>query len=89
MTQEQLAIKAGIDEFSASARMSQYESGKHFPKYEIAQRLATVLKIPVEYLYAADDKSAKLLLRWNRLSRNQQKETLEYLEKMEKSDEEA
>ncbi|WAW11291.1 helix-turn-helix domain-containing protein [Oxalobacter vibrioformis] len=89
MTQEQLAINAGIDEFSASARMSQYESGKHFPKYEIAQRLAAVLKIPVEYLYAADDKSAKLLLFWNRLSRSKQKEALEYLEKMENSDEEA
>ena len=87
LTQEQLAIRAGIDEFSASARMSQYENGKHFPKYEIAQRLAVVLKVPVEYLYAVDDKTAKLLLCWNRLSRSGQKKALEYLEQMGSADE--
>ncbi len=31
ISQEQLGILAGIDEFSASARMNQYERGKHSP----------------------------------------------------------
>jgi transcriptional regulator with XRE-family HTH domain len=30
-----LGIAAGIDEFSASARMNQYETGKHTPDYLI------------------------------------------------------
>lgn len=64
MTQEGLATRAGIDEFSASARISQYETGKHVPQYETACRLADVLDVPVAYLYARDDGTAQLLLRW-------------------------
>ena len=64
MTQEEVAAAAGIDEFSASARISQYETGKHVPRYEIARNLAKALKIPVEFFYAADDRTAELLLLW-------------------------
>ncbi len=31
LSQEKLGIKAGIDEFSASARMNQYEKGSTYP----------------------------------------------------------
>lgn len=64
ISQEALATSAGIDEFSASARISQYETGKHSPRYEIACRLADVLKVSVAFLYARDDSTAELLLRW-------------------------
>lgn len=67
LTQEALAHAAGIDEFSASARMSQYETGKHWPHHDIARNLAKALRVPVEYLYASDDKTAELLLLWGRL----------------------
>lgn len=64
ITQEGLATRAGIDEFTASARISQYETGKHAPRYEIACRLADALDVPVEFLYSRDDAIAQLLLRW-------------------------
>ena len=39
LTQEQLGILAGIDEFSASARVNQYEKGKHLQPYRPASGL--------------------------------------------------
>ena len=76
MTQEQVAAAAGIDEFSASARISQYETGKHVPRYEIARNLAKALKVPVEFFYAADDRTAELLLLWSVLPVPQRIEVL-------------
>jgi transcriptional regulator with XRE-family HTH domain len=76
MTQEEVAVSAGIDEFSASARISQYETGKHVPRYEIAKNLAKALKVPVEYFYATDDRTAELLLVWSRLPAGQKIEAL-------------
>lgn len=64
LTQEQVAVAAGIDEMSASARMSQYENGRHLPRYQIAVRLAQGLGVPVAYLYTPDDMTAELLLLW-------------------------
>lgn len=64
LTQEGLAVHAGIDEFTASARISQYETGKHHPRYEIACKLAEALHVPVAFLYARDEPTAQLLLRW-------------------------
>ena len=76
MTQEEVAAAAGIDEFSASARISQYETGKHVPRYEIARNLAKALKVPVEFFYAADDRTAELLLLWSSLTLAQRTEVL-------------
>lgn len=64
LTQEQVAVAAGIDEMSASARISQYENGRHLPRYQIAVRLAHGLGVPVAYLYTPDDMTAELLLLW-------------------------
>ena len=51
VSQKQLGILAGIDQFVASARINQYERGKHVPDLQTAQRLATELNVPVSYLY--------------------------------------
>lgn len=61
LSQEQLGILAGIDEFSASARMNQYERGKHVPDLSTITRIATALDIPVAYLFADDDRLARLI----------------------------
>ena len=45
LSQKQLGIKAGRDEFSASARVNQYERGKHTPDYSTVERIAKVLKV--------------------------------------------
>ncbi|CAB3786397.1 helix-turn-helix transcriptional regulator [Paraburkholderia fynbosensis] len=61
LTQEQLGISAGIDEFSASARINQYERGKHLPHLVMGQRLARTLHVPTSFLYEEDDLLAALL----------------------------
>lgn len=66
ISQKQLGILAGIDEFSASPRINQYERGKHVPDFTTAQRLAKVLSIPVTYLYADDDNLAQFILAFSK-----------------------
>lgn len=61
VSQKQLGILAGIDEFVASARINQYERGVHSPDLTMATRLAAVLNVPVSYLYEADDDLANLI----------------------------
>jgi transcriptional regulator with XRE-family HTH domain len=77
ITQEELAARAGIDEFSAS----QYETGKHVPRYEIACRLAEVLDVPVAFLYAREDATAQLLLHWQAASVTSRQQVLASLRK--------
>lgn len=62
LSQERLGVLAGIDEASASARMNQYERDKHEPDWLTVQRLASVLDVPVAFLYAEDDAMAEMLL---------------------------
>ena len=45
LSQERLWILAGIDESSASARMNQYERGKHVPDFLMASKIAEILEI--------------------------------------------
>ncbi len=54
MSQKQLGIQAGIDEFSAGARINQYERGKHMPDLQTLARLAAVLKTPLPNFYCHD-----------------------------------
>ncbi|QNB16117.1 helix-turn-helix transcriptional regulator [Paraburkholderia tropica] len=73
LTQEQLGISAGIDEFSASARINQYERGKHLPHLVVGQRLARALHVPTSFLYEEDDLLATLLATAARLTRARKK----------------
>lgn len=70
-------MKAGLDEGTASARISRYESGIHEPNIEFAHRLADELGIPAAYFYAVDDELAKLILWFGQLSTKQRKSLLE------------
>ena len=63
LSQERLGVLAGIDEMSASARMNQYERGKHEPDFSMVGRIARVLNMPTSFFYAEDDDEARLL-RW-------------------------
>ncbi len=62
LSQKRLGVAAGIDPFSASARINQYERGKHTPDYGTAARLARVLGVPTPFLYAKEDDIAKMIL---------------------------
>jgi transcriptional regulator with XRE-family HTH domain len=73
LTQEQLGIQAGIDEFSASARVNQYEKGKHTPAIQTSERLARALLVPTSFLYEEDDLLAALLAIAGRLSKDKKR----------------
>ena len=68
LSQASLGIEAGLDPSVASTRINQYEQGVHNPGYPTVAQLAAALKVPVPYLYSADDKIAMLLLRVSGLS---------------------
>ncbi|MGT2509740.1 helix-turn-helix domain-containing protein [Cupriavidus basilensis] len=72
--QDKLGVAIGLDETTASARISRYESGVHEPPVEIAQKLARVLRVPTAYLYCDNDELAKFLLSWPYLLRADKKE---------------
>ena len=73
LSQERLGIEAGIDEMSASARMNQYERGKHVPDLGTLVRIAAVLQIPVSYFYAVKDDEAELVQNFHKLADKQRR----------------
>lgn len=80
LSQKELGIRAGLDPQVASPRINQYERGKHEPKLETAEQLAEALGIPAAFLYTDDDLLAKVLLRWNSLSKQQKRELVRLIE---------
>lgn len=66
LSQRDVGIEVGLDEFVASARINRYELGVHRADYPMEVRLAKALKVPVAYLYAETDDLAKLLIAFHR-----------------------
>lgn len=62
LSQFQLGVLAGIDEFTASARMNQYERGVHEPDFGTVLRLAKALGVPVSFLFEPNNRLAELIL---------------------------
>lgn len=60
LSQEKLGKLSGIDPMSASARMNQYERGKHSPDYQLMCRVAEILQMPVSWFYTEDEEQARL-----------------------------
>lgn len=78
ISQMALGVAAGIDEFSASPRVNQYERGKHTPDFLILEKFAAVLGVPTEYFYARDEHMAEMLMAFNRLSWQHKKEVIAF-----------
>jgi transcriptional regulator with XRE-family HTH domain len=78
VSQERLGVMAGIDEFSASARMNQYERGRHIPNLQLVSRIAATLGVPMAYFYADDDGLAALLLTYGKLTPIQRQQLSEF-----------
>ncbi|WP_268894364.1 helix-turn-helix domain-containing protein [Variovorax boronicumulans] len=78
LPQDRLGVRAGLDEGTASARISRYESGIHEPNIAFAQRLASELNVPVAYFYAPDDDLAKLILWFGQLNQKQRRSLVEF-----------
>lgn len=79
LSQKQLGVLAGLDEFVASTRVNRYERGVHEPDAGIALKLAEVLSVPRAYLYADDDEMAQLILAYANASRAMRKSVLKAL----------
>lgn len=68
LSQKKLCIEAGIDEFSASSRMNQYERWGQVPDFATVERLAPVLNVPTPYFYTRDNEQAKLIVRYGQMN---------------------
>ena len=73
MPQDKLGVKIGLDEGTASARISRYETGTHAAPFDIARKLAKVLRVPTAFLYCEDDELAAVILAWGRLPKGGKK----------------
>lgn len=84
LSQRQLGIAAGLDRFVASTRINRYEKGVHHPDPVTIQRMADALGVPAAYLFASDDKLARLILAFNSLPAKTQEHLVSDLEQMVK-----
>ncbi len=82
ISQKQLGIEAGIDEFSASPRINQYERGKHMPDLQTLTRLAAVLQVPVPYFYCQDAELAEVIAKFSVLDKAQRRRLLAALDEL-------
>lgn len=65
LSQKELGILAGMDTFSASARMNQYEKGVHAPDFKTVKALAKVLNVPTAFLFCEEDELAETIANYN------------------------
>jgi len=83
LSQKGLGIAAGIDEFSASARMNQYETGKHMPDFLTLKHIGRVLKLPVAFFYAEDNDLAGIIESFHKMSKTGRKKLLGMVSELE------
>lgn len=80
IAQDKLGVMIGLDEHTASARISRYESGIHEPPLQTARSLAEALGVPLGYLYCDDDRLAQIILAASELPPHDQEELLQALQ---------
>ncbi|ALU44893.1 MULTISPECIES: helix-turn-helix domain-containing protein [Pseudoalteromonas] len=78
-TQQQLGIALGMEPNTASARMNQYEKGKHAPDFTTMKRIADELGVPVAYFYCEEDDLAELICELGKLNSDSRKALLEHI----------
>jgi transcriptional regulator with XRE-family HTH domain len=78
LSQKQLGIQAGLDQFVASPRINRYELGVHKADYKIAQNLAMILDVPTGYFYTEEDNLAELMLTFHRISAKKKNEIIKF-----------
>jgi transcriptional regulator with XRE-family HTH domain len=80
LSQKQLGIQAGMDPFVASTRINRYELGVHQPDFATVQRLADVLEVPTAYLFAGDERLARMILAFDQLPAAEKDQILKRIE---------
>ncbi|MGO3740768.1 helix-turn-helix domain-containing protein [Kerstersia sp.] len=71
LSQKQLGINIGLDEFVASTRINRYEVGVHEPDLGTMRRIAKVLSTPLPFFYTDDDIMADMILAFAGLDNDQ------------------
>jgi len=71
LSQRALGLRVGIDESSASARMNQYEKGRHTPDVNTLKMIADELSVPLNYFFCEDEITAELVIKLSKLSGNE------------------
>ena len=79
IAQDKLGVLIGLDEHTASARMSRYEGGIHEPPLKTARAIAEALNVPMGYLYCDDDRLAEIILAASELPAHDQEHLLNSL----------
>ena len=74
--QDKLGVAIGLDETTASARISRYETGVHAAPYDLAAKIARVLRVPTAIFFCDDDELARLILLWAKLNGSQKRKLL-------------
>jgi len=69
----------GLDETTASARISRYETGIHSPPFEIVKSLGAVLSVPPAYFFCEDESLAELVSFWGTLKKKERDKALQLL----------
>lgn len=80
LSQKALGIRADLDPFVASTRINRYERGIHAPDPATAKKLAKVLGVPLAYLYADNDRLARMIKAFGALSASEQERLLKNVE---------
>ena len=84
LSQDKLGVLIGLDEHTASARISRYETGAHEPPIKTARLLASVLGVPLAYLYCEDNRIAALIVKAISLTDEQWDELTSFLINLDK-----
>lgn len=85
MTLEDLGVAIGLEESSASTRISRYETGVHSIEINTAERIAKVLNVPLSLFYAPTDDLAELNRIFYSLDKSKQTELLSFAKQLEQN----
>ncbi|WP_329851636.1 helix-turn-helix transcriptional regulator [Stenotrophomonas pavanii] len=77
LSQVELGALLGMNEKSASSRLSRYERGEREPDYETLAALSEALGVPPAYFHASSDVLAEVILLVARLPEDRQNGVLE------------
>ena len=80
LSQKDLGILAGLDPFVASTRINRYEQDVHAPDQATAKRLAKALGVPLAYLYADNERLARMIRAFSALDVAEQERILMVIE---------
>ncbi|MBW3531907.1 MULTISPECIES: helix-turn-helix transcriptional regulator [Shewanella] len=81
ISQKQLGIQLGMEVGTASARMNQYEKGKHTPDYQTLKAIADELGVPVAYFFCESESTAKLLCLLEKMTEEEKSNLIEQITK--------